>query len=162
MGCCSKESKSDQTLKVSVEFECPKCQSKGVKIKYVTPQAQLKEQSKDKLNPDLAYKYCKNSECDIAYFSEDKKVTFSKDELIVKATLKDKGLDVNTCYCFGITRQDILDEIKKTGNSSAVETIKAKMKDPGCFCETSNPQGGCCLANNMEWVKEAKEITKKL
>jgi len=52
--------------------------------------------------------------------TEDKKVTFSKDELIVKATLKDKELDVNTCYCFGITRQDILYEIKKQVNKDVV------------------------------------------
>ncbi len=161
MGCCSKESKSDQTLNASIDFECPKCHSKGVKIKYTTPKSLLRDCSKDKLKPELIYKYCKNLECDIAYFTEDKDVSFIKDELIVKATLKDKGLDVNTCYCFGITRQDILDEIKESGDSNAVEVIKAKMKDPGCFCETSNPQGGCCLANNVAWVNEAKAIVDK-
>ncbi|MBT6326917.1 MAG: copper chaperone Copz family protein [Bdellovibrionales bacterium] len=160
MGCCSKDSKGDQNLNTSITFECPKCQSKGVKVKYITPQALLKECCKDKLNPNSTYKYCKNSECNIVYFSEDRNVFFIKDELTVKATLKDKGLDVNTCYCFGITRDDILNEIKETGDSNAVETIKAKMKDPGCFCETSNPQGGCCLANNMAWVKEAKKIAQ--
>lgn len=32
MGCCSKESKRDQKLNTSINFECPICQSKGIKI----------------------------------------------------------------------------------------------------------------------------------
>ncbi len=74
----------------------------------------------------------------------------------VKATVKDNGLDVHVCYCFDYTRQSILDEINKTGDTRALEDIKAKMKSPGCFCETSNPQGGCCLGNVTAWIKEAK------
>jgi len=159
VGCCDKN--SDEKKSVSEQnsnFVCPKCENKGAKIDIVTPKTMLTDCCKGKVQEETLYRFCKNEDCDVTYFSEDKEHYFNKTELKVKATLKDKGLDVSTCYCFGFTRQNILDEIKETGESTAVDTIKAKMKDPGCFCETSNPQGGCCLANNIAWVKEAKKM----
>lgn len=161
MGCCDKKADSKSEIDQDVSFTCPKCHSKGVKVKLITPLTLLKDCCKSKIDTDLLYKFCKNTECDIAYYSNDPNNLFTRDDLKVKATLKDKGLDVHVCYCFNHTRQSVLDEIRASGTSTVVENIKAKMKDPGCFCETSNPQGGCCLANNMAWVKEAKEITKE-
>lgn len=161
MGCCDKKTDSKSDFEHGDSFTCPKCNNKGVKVKLVTPQSLLKDCCKSKINTELVYNFCKNIECDIAYYSNDPDNLFTKDELKVKATLKDKGLDVHVCYCFDHTRQSVLDEIKESGVSTVIEDIKAKMKDPGCFCETSNPQGGCCLANNIAWVKEAKGIVEK-
>lgn len=161
MGCCSRKKENEQSSNNSNKFECPKCEDKGVKVKIVTPQTFLKDSCKSKLSEELVYRFCKNTECEVAYFSNNESHFFTKHELKVKATLKDKGLDTNVCYCFNYTRQNVLDELIETGKSTVVENIKAKMKDPGCYCETSNPQGGCCLANNIAWVKEAKEIAEK-
>ena len=161
MGCCSKKTENEQPSDSSNIFECPKCKNIGAKVKIVTPQTFLKDCCKSKLDEELTYKFCKNTECEVAYFSSNENNFFNKDELKIKATLKDKGLDIHVCYCFNYTRQNVLDELKETGKSTVVEDIKAKMKDPGCFCETSNPQGGCCLANNIAWVKEAMETVKK-
>lgn len=159
MGCCDKSSEENKNVKEQKSnFVCPKCENKGAKVDIITPKTILTDCCKGKVREDTTYRFCKNEECEITYFSEDRDHFFNKSELKVKATLKDKGLDVRTCYCFGFTRQDILNEIRETGESTAVDTIKAKMKDPGCFCETSNPQGGCCLANNIAWVKEAKKM----
>lgn len=143
------------------DLNCPKCNNNGTKVKTITLHSLVKNLIKKNVRSDMSYKFCNNNDCEIVYFSEDKNHFFTKSELKVKATLKDKGLDVNTCYCFDLTRQNILDEINETGNSTVVETIKAKMKNPGCFCEISNPQGVCCLANNIAWVKEAKKMVSK-
>lgn len=161
MGCCDIKTDSKSEIEQDVSFTCPKSHNKGVKVKLITPQTLLKDGCKSKIDTKLHYKFCKNTECNITYFSNDPNNFFTKDDLKVKATLKDKGLDVHVCYCFGHTRQSVLDEIRENGNSTVVEDIKAKMKDPGCFCETSNPQGGCCLANTIAWVKEAKEIANE-
>ncbi|MBK24546.1 MAG: hypothetical protein CME70_11180 [Halobacteriovorax sp.] len=158
MGCCDSKDKPKREEDQTVSFSCPSCQNKGVKVQTITLQALLKDCCKEKINVELQYKFCKNSDCETVYFSADTSHYFLKDELTVKATLKDEGLEVNVCYCFGHTRASVLDEIKRTGKSTVLEDIKAKMKDPGCFCETSNPQGGCCLGNVISWIAEAKKL----
>lgn len=163
-GCNSKKNNNtnnENEKKETMDFTCPQCEEKGSKVKMITLQSLLKECCKSKIENDIPYKFCKNSNCNVVYFSNQKEFFFTKDDLSVKATQKDSGLDVNVCYCFGYTRQDILDELKSTGKTDALNDIKAKMKAPGCFCETSNPQGGCCLGNVTAWIKEAKEIILK-
>lgn len=91
----------------------------------------------------------------MVYFSENKNKLFKINDLKTKVTIKDTGLDVLTCYCFNHTRKSILDEIERTGKSTIIENIKKKMQDPGCFCEISNPQGICCLSNNISYVKNS-------
>jgi hypothetical protein len=157
MSCCDVKNKG-HSKKNDFLFSCPKCEDKGTKVKIITPKTLLIDSSKIKIQELLAYKFCKNRDCEIAYFTKDKNHYFTKHDLGIEATLKDQSLSVKTCYCFGHTRQSIIDEIKKTGQSTVVEDIKEKMKSLGCFCETSNPQGDCCLSNNVAWVKEAKKM----
>lgn len=154
MGCCNKE--SEDKTKQGTGFNCPKCDDKGVVVEFITPQTLLEDIHKELLRGNCVYKFCKNPKCNVAYFTEDSLHFFTKENLIVKATLKDKGLDVKVCYCFGHTRQSILSELQLSGDTNVLEDVKSKMKDPGCFCEKSNPQGGCCLVNVSSWIKEAK------
>lgn len=156
MGCCNKNIENKANMEK--EFTCPKCSNKGVVVKHITPQTLLEDTYKSHLRTNCIYKFCKNDECDVAYFTEDSSHYFSIAELKEKATLKDKGLDVKVCYCFGHTRQSILTELQTTGETKVLEDVKSKMKDPGCFCERSNPQGGCCLGNVSSWIKDAKEL----
>lgn len=162
MDCCNEKTqdkKRDQSLE---DFKCPQCSNMGVKIDSITPQTLLKISSSEKVKSALHYKFCKNTDCEIAYFTGDETHFFTCDELLVKATLKDSGLDVHICYCFNHTRQSVFNEIVSTGKTLVLEDIKAKMKDPGCFCETSNPQGVCCLGNVTSWVNEAQKLQEKL
>ncbi|AUN97689.1 hypothetical protein C0V70_06100 [Bacteriovorax stolpii] len=154
MGCCNKN--AEDKTNVITEFTCPKCSNKGVVVELITPQTLLKDVLKEHLRTNCIYKFCKNSNCEVAYFSEDPSHLFTKENLTVKATLKDPGLDVKVCYCFGHNRQSILTELRTSGETEVLKDIKSKMIDPGCFCERSNPQGGCCLGNVTSWIKEAK------
>lgn len=155
MGCCS----ADNEKKSNVDFNCPVCNDNGVKVPNITLESHLKGESMIKFDANLIYKFCKNKDCEVVYFSENFNKIFKKNNLKTKVTLKDSGLDVNVCYCFGHTRKSVLDEIKSTGESMVLDEVKKKMKDPGCFCEKSNPQGGCCLSNVKEWVAKAKKIS---
>jgi hypothetical protein len=157
MSCCDIKNE-DHTKKNNFLFTCPECEDKGTKVEMVTPKTLLMDSSKIKIHESLKYKFCRNRNCKIAYFTKNNNHYFTKYELKIKATLKDQSLSVKTCYCFGHTRQSIIDEIKKTGQSTVVKDIRGKMKSLGCFCETSNPQGSCCLSNNVAWVKEAKKM----
>jgi hypothetical protein len=156
MSCCQPKESNQRTSKIS----CPECGQEGGKIGHITLENHLLPDIKGQIESDAIYKFCKNPNCDVVYFSSLKSIFF-KHNLKEKVTIKDDDLDVKTCYCFNVTRGDIANEISATGNCGVIEIIKVKMKDPGCFCETSNPQGGCCLANNIANIKETKDKYKK-
>lgn len=161
MKCCDIKPKKNQLNDQNHDFSCPQCGSKGSKIQIVTLKSILKDCSLINIKEDLSYRYCKSPNCEVAYFSYSPDYFFRTDELKKKATVKDQSMDVHVCYCFDHTRQSILDEIIETGISTVVDSIKTQMKDPGCFCEKSNPQGGCCLANIIDCVKEATKKASK-
>ena len=58
------------------------------------------------------------------------------------------------CYCFNHTQESIKQEWSTTGQTTVIADIKAKMKEPGCFCEESNPKGICCLKDVSDWMAE--------
>lgn len=64
------------------------------------------------------------------------------------------------CYCFKHSKQELYDAIQEGKENEILNDIKSKMKDPGCFCETANPSGKCCLADNMAFIKHYKNKLK--
>jgi len=150
---CSCESRNKKN-----SSECPNCQNQGKPVRLETLQSLLLAEAKAKLDETQNYYFCPNSQCDVVYFSNEPKISLFTKDLSVKVTQKDQGLGVNVCYCFGHTRQSVLNEIRNSGHSTVLEDIKKKMKDPGCFCERSNPQGSCCLGNVGAWIKVAKSL----
>ena len=51
------------------------------------------------------------------------------------------------CYCFRVSKKDIEKAIIDGNEEKLLASIKKQMKDPGCFCETANPSGKCCLGD---------------
>ena len=46
------------------------------------------------------------------------------------------------CYCFGYTRQDIMDDLATNlGRSTIMERIMAEKKAGRCRCKETNPKG---------------------
>lgn len=149
MNCCNKNINKES-------LNCPLCGQEGTAVKALTLMSLLKTELLKLVSESKTYRYCKTRNCHIAYFSSEE--VFKVDDLKVKATHKDDGLDVPVCYCFDYSRERILSDLKANGNTDALNEIKAKMKDPGCFCEKSNPQGSCCLGNVSSWIKEAENL----
>jgi hypothetical protein len=79
---------------------------------------------------------------------------FTVDDVNVKVLAKDKGDDVNVCYCFDWTRGRIQDEINKTGKSTASLQIAKEVKVGNCACDIKNPKGECCLGDVNGFVKQ--------
>ncbi len=61
-----------------------------------------------------------------------------------------KGL---ICYCFKHSKQELFNAIQEGREKDILDDIKSKMKVPGCFCETANPSGKCCFADNIAFIK---------
>lgn len=83
MVCCNENEKD----KINKDFTCPQCHNPGVIIKLVTPQMLLNNISRNQIRMDSIYKFCKSSNCHIAYFTTDQSHYFTTSELKEKANL---------------------------------------------------------------------------
>ncbi len=45
------------------------------------------------------------------------------------------------CYCFGITKEDIIQDVQGNGKSTILERIAAAKQAGGCQCAVKNPAG---------------------
>jgi len=152
---------------------CPSCEQKAKRVSAVTLGALLVEECAsqfakdgnsrcdiDGCNPlagDTGWRFCESQGCDVVYFSEEGNTTFTGSQLKVPVGVKETEGERPLCYCFGHSVASIKDELRSTGQSVALEDIRAKMKDPGCRCEIENPSGSCCLGNVAKGIKIAQE-----
>lgn len=98
--------------------------------------------------PRTQYYFCEDPTCDVVYFPWNPKApTFRKSDLWVRVGAKEKSDPIAVCYCFGVTRKDIEEEIRRNGKSTFAERITAEVQRGNCACEVKNPSGKCCLGN---------------
>ncbi len=106
---------------------------------------------------DTSWRFCDSQKCRVVYFSEEGGTTFAKSQLRVAVGVKETTGERPLCYCFGHSVASIKNELQTKGHSDALEDIRAKMKAPGCRCETENPSGACCLGSVSEGITIARE-----
>lgn len=157
---------------------CPNCGRKAKRVTAVTLRALLKEEFSgqfagsdshscgDSIDPETAgcqpvtadtgWRFCDSPDCDVVYFSEHDDTPFAKSQLKVKVGVKETSGERPLCYCFGHSVESMKSELRTSGSSGALADIRAKMKDPGCRCETENPSGSCCLGSVAKGLKVAQ------
>lgn len=59
------------------------------------------------------------------------------------------------CFCFGHSVSSIRAEIARSGRTTVVEDVRAKIKAGLCSCESLNPKKTCCLGDLMSAVSAA-------
>ena len=161
--------------KTGRRVECPSCGKKAKRVSTVTLAALLKDEFAKRFTPDgdscrgttgegcqpihgdTGWRFCDSQDCDVVYFSEESDTTFTKSQLKVPVGVKERAGDRPLCYCFGHSVASIKEELRTKGRSDAIEDIRAKMKNPGCRCETENPSGSCCLGSVAKGIKIAQE-----
>lgn len=129
---------------------CQRCGRPGKPVGHITVEALLKPELRAELN-GTRYAFCETPDCPVVYFSVDG-TRFTKDQIRVRAGLKEKEDPILVCYCFGVTERMIQEEIERTGQSTASSRIRTEVKAGNCRCEVENPSGRCCLSevNRME------------
>ena len=138
--------------------KCPACGALGKPVQRLTLGALLKPEHRPQIPPQQEFCFCRTPTCDVVYFRPGEPL-FRKDDLAVPVGLKEpSNPTAPVCYCFGWTLQKIRAEIEATGQSTAIDQIKAQVKAGNCYCEVTNPQGSCCLGNVANAVQEAKAL----
>ena len=155
--------------------KCPVCDNRAKRVSTVTLAALLKDEFAGEFKPEdssycpsvgegcssidanTGWRFCDSEECDVVYFSEEGDTAFEKSQVKVSVGVKEKRGERPLCYCFGHSVDSIKEEIAQTGQSDALQDIRAKMKDPGCRCETKNPSGSCCLGSVTRGIETARK-----
>ena len=112
--------------------------------------------------PSTQYYFCDAAGCDVVYFPWDSNApSFRRDDLLVRVGAKEHDDTVPVCYCFGVNRKQIWEEIRRTGQSTASERIRAEVKSGHCACEVKNPSGNCCLGSVVRAEQEGRQVDRR-
>ncbi len=148
--CCSVKTSPE---KAPAAMACPESGTRSKQVNLLTLRSLVRHLPFGM--PAAQYYYCEAPGCDLVYFSSNPAAPlFTRRDLLVRVGGKEAADPVPVCYCFGITRQDIRNEIRTTGKCTAPERIKSEVQSERCACEVKNPSGLCCLGNVLLAIKE--------
>lgn len=118
---------------------CPRCQSLG---ETVLPMAFVATTNTDqrKQLADRVF-FCPAASCPVAYF-DALESSIATTELPRPIYPKDQSAPL--CGCFGLTLEDIEDDIAD-GTPRRIRELLAKSKSPEAHCSTASPTGRCCM-----------------
>lgn len=149
-GCCDEEACGAQPAGRAL---CPGCKAPGRPVGGRTIRAMLSAASAARLL-GAAPRFCRTPGCGVLYFSTTGDAV-RKDAARVRVGLKETSDPIPLCYCFELTRADVLREVAETGRSTLPDRITAEVKAGTCACEEKNPSGTCCLGELRRAVDEA-------
>jgi len=105
--------------------------------------------------PTAQYYFCTAPGCDVVYSPSNRKApAFYRNDFLVRVGAKESDEEATVCYCLGISRRNIREEVEATGRCSAAEEIKAEIQAGHCACEANNPSGKCCLGDVIRTVND--------
>ena len=140
---------------------CPRCGSRSKKVDELTVKSLVRRLPFDM--EKIRFYFCASPNCDVVYFGPSPAApTFYRQDLLVRVGVKEQQDPIPVCYCFGISRKDIRDEIERTGKSTVASRIGAEVRAGNCACEVKNPSGKCCLGEVTRTVQEALRVSQAL
>lgn len=133
---------------------CPRCAGKGKRVGVATVRSLVNHEVHNRIG-EQDYRVCDTPACDVVYFAGDESL-FLKSELTVRVGIKESKAPRPVCYCFDHSIEEIEREVADTGRCTVLDDIKTRMTN-GCWCETKNPLGCCCLATVGRFVNASLE-----
>jgi hypothetical protein len=118
---------------------CPRCGSLGVAVRAETLDAHLPGEAR-RLVAETAW-FCPFARCDVVYFDAFERVVLT-DVLGKPVYPKDPLAPI--CGCFGLTLDDIDDDIAE-GGVTRVKELLARAKSPEANCSRLAISGQCCV-----------------
>jgi len=135
-----------------MKAECPVDAHPGKPVKTVTVEHMVHAQ----LQASVAgqdWFFCSSPTCSVVYFSSDG-TTLRREDVRVRVGIKEEAPPHLVCYCFGHSTESIRAEIERTGESTVLADVTARIKAGECQCELLNPKGVCCLGDLGAAVKD--------
>jgi len=153
--CCSSKSDfTEESIKPEVPTLCPLCGQKGLKVKPLTLQSLLTVEEAS----DFAFegfRFCRTQGCQVAYFGLDETL-FTTEQVKVPIYQKDLNPEVYVCYCFKVSRGEVVASVGRGEGSQTYDQVKQKKDTSGWDCEAKNPQGNCCFGNLKDLIQSAQ------
>lgn len=132
--CCSTKSKTKPK-----KLPCPHHGGACGEVSLTTLNQHLKHPWHHE-NKDRRYFFCDDADCDVVYFADDGWQA-GQGEVRTLVGQKDTSAAATLCYCFGVTRGDVL------ADPSIKDYVMSQTKAKTCACSSQNPSGLCCLKN---------------
>jgi hypothetical protein len=133
------------------------CGNPGTPVSAITIESLVKKERQSRIASPDGFSFCHTPDCPVVYFNSNTGENIEKRDLKVRVGIKETEDPIPVCYCFGWTREQIDDEIHRTGKSLAVEDIANKIKTTGCDCQRNNPSGVCCLNDVKNYIAKAQD-----
>lgn len=137
---------------------CPATGTPGISVDVQTVKALLTTAALQRVEAE-AYWFCPSPDCEVVYFNQ-RRQTFTTDDLRVGVWQKQRPGNRTICYCFGENESDICAEIALEGRSLAAERVRAHIQAGRCACEIRNPRGTCCLGDVTAAAKRLVAIVE--
>ncbi len=124
----------------STEGRCPRCGSPGTVVFQETLRAHLSPEILGHLT-DSAF-FCGQPRCSVVYFDLFDRIV---EESSVKTPVYPKNPAAPLCQCFGLTCDEIEEDIREGGVTRTRACIE-KAKSPEARCSVASPSGKSCIA----------------
>jgi len=134
-----------------VDSRCPRCGSLGHSVGPQTLAAQLSLEQRQSL-AESAY-FCPDSQCDVAYYDDFGGIVHRQ---VFSSPIPIKDLDAPVCACFGLTRDEIEQDIDEGG---VVRTRAAVLRAQSAEarCTTTAPNGRSCVPEIQGYYLKCKQ-----
>lgn len=138
--------------------KCQECGMRGIDVPYDTVISLTIECVRSRLSYGQFY-ICINPECNVAYYSDNFKITL--DEVKVPIWFKNKKDKYIVCYCRNITLDDIINVIKKEKDFTVEQIVKYLKRDNiPTDCILKMPTGESCERLFIQAVEYVKRQAK--
>ena len=129
---------------------CPRCQSLSVSVSRETYVEHLHGDAAVRL-ADVAY-FCPFPTCEVVYFDDYERLALVAD---LAHPVYPKDLDAPMCPCFGLTRDDIEEEVR-AGSVQRIREVVLKAKTAEAHCHTASPSGQPCVAEVQRYYMKLR------
>jgi len=123
---------------------CPNCGNLGIPVESEPLDTHIREESRSKML-DSAW-FCNFPRCEVAYFNLFEAVVLMNE---LKAPVYPYDPDAPICACFGLTYDDVEDDIHE-GTPTRIRELLAKSKSPEARCHAVAADGRCCMSAVQE------------
>ncbi len=130
---------------------CPTSGFAGKPVDWTTVAAL----AKGRVPPKQEFRLCRDAECEVVYYGSAGAV-LTADDLNVEPGFKN-GSDGLVCYCFLHRKAGIDQQLRETGETGVLESIKDEVRAGNCACEVRNPSGKCCLGEVQETIRSLEK-----